>query len=283
MLIGIDDSGSFANEHTGLFAAVYIRPRKIIKIEKLFLEWENSLPEATKDNGEVKGRLLDEAQLADFATRVMSNNGIFQIKHHVFAIPIEGQSAENVAYQREKNVKQLQVAVEDYRKQGSAFYAIAESYSKMAAWLKKRSMKTILKMELLSNTIYGSINDSILFSVLKGFDRELGQLSISIDKAFVNKEENMPYWRDMLRMAIWDLTYNGKGIIHLKNWNSHHPFIKRFYKFPKSRSSLAVFTDDIRKCINFYDSREHFEIRIADIVANTYFRHYVMGEELSGY
>lgn len=280
MIVGIDDSGSFKDEDMGLFAAVYIRPKKYEKLKKIFESWENDLPDKCKKDGEVKGWLLSDEQLAHFAENILLNNNVHGTKHHVFATPLVDFNIETIEYQRKRNVGQLLEGAEQYRKDGKKYYEIAQFYEDMSKWLSKRSLKTLLKIELLASTIFGSINDSIIWSVNKGFDRELGQLTIRMDKGFIEKPIHMNYWLDTMRTALWHLSYHGGGFIHLDTWTSNHPYVKRFNKFPKSRENLAVFTNEIRNCMNFYDSKEYLEIRMADIIASSYFRHYVKKEKL---
>ena len=280
MYVGIDDSGSFENEKLGLFAAVYVRPKKRSKLEKLFLDWETELPESCKKNGEVKGFLLNDQQLCEFAEHLLHNNSVYPIYHHVFATPTKGFNVTTLRAQRDTNVKQMIAEVENYHKKSKKFENMAIFYAKMAKWFKKRSNKSLLKLELLGFTIVKSINDSIMWSVVRKFDKELAELTIKIDNSFIGKTENMDFWRDMMRMMVWNMTYSVTPIIHLDSWKHSHPFLKRFYKYPKSKGRLGVFTREIRKCMNFYDSKGHFEIRIADIIANSYFRHFVLGEKL---
>ena len=279
MIIGIDDSGSFEKEELGMFAAVYIRPKKRDKLERIFLDWESSLPDSCKDKGEVKGRLLSPEQVRDFADRILRKNNIYPIKFHVFATPTRGFNVKMIIGQRDKNIRQYEAAIADYRKDGEEYENIANEYTKLVQWLRKRSIKTLLKIELLGNTIFKAINDSITWSAVKDFDRELGKLDIKIDKAFIDKPEHMTYWLDIMRNMVWNLSYHGGGIIHLNTWNSHHPFIKRFNADPKSRSRLSRATPEFKKSWNFYDSKDHFEIRLEDIVANAYFRRFVLNEE----
>lgn len=279
MIIGIDDSGSFENEELGMFAAAYIRPKKHNKLERLYLDWENSLTDDCKDNGEVKGRLLNPQQIRDFAEKILLNNNTYPIRFHVFATPTGGFNVEMIKGQRDKNIRQYEKAIADYHKLGEEYDNIANEYTDLIRWLKKRSIKTLLKIELLGSTIFGSINDSIKWSVVRRFDRELGELDIKIDKAFVNKPEHMTYWLDVMRNIIWHLSYHGGGIIHVTTWNSHHPFMKRFHADPKSQSRLTTATTELKKAMNFYDSKDHFEIRLADIIANAYFRRFILKEE----
>lgn len=76
MIVGIDDSGNFDTDPMSFYAAIFIRLRRYLKIQKVFLECEAQLPETVKENGEVKGKLLSESQIIEFAYKILINNEI---------------------------------------------------------------------------------------------------------------------------------------------------------------------------------------------------------------
>lgn len=281
MIIGIDDSGNFQNDKMSFYAAAFIRPKKYEKIKKVFLKWEAGLPESAKSNGEVKGHLLTDTQLADFADRILTNNGHGAIKAQAFGIEINKQNTASLEAQRTLNLKQIREQTKKvYRDEGPEYTQIATFYEQMAAWLQSKSIKTLYKLQLLSIAIVKSLNLAIITSSLRGFDKELGKLEINIDQGITGRPSVEQYWKDIMRTAFWNLTSTIEPIIHLTEWRSNHPFIKRFYKYPESPESMSVFTQEIRGVFNFFDSEVRYEIRIADIVANAYFRKYVLDEEL---
>lgn len=280
MIIGIDDSGNFESDSKSLYAAIFIRPKKYDKIVEVFSSWESDLPAIAKENGEVKGRLLSSDQLAEFTDRVLINNGYGAIKLGVFMIDIDEHNSSSLIGQRELNLGQIKAGVDKhYRGKGDEYREIAHQYSQMAAWLNAKSVKTLYKIELLGITIVKSLNLSILTSVYKGYDKELGKLTMSIDEGIVGRKSVEMYWRDLLRNQFWNLTSTVEPIIHLTTWRANHPFVKRFDQYPGSTESLSQFNrTEIDKVFNFYDSKDKPEVRIADIVASTYFRFFVQGE-----
>jgi hypothetical protein len=279
MIIGIDDSGDFDDDRLGFFVAVFIRPKKHRKIGQIFQEWEATLPPDTKDkNGEVKGYKLSNSQLLDFAETILQNN-IYGIRFRAFAISTLPEVKQNAIGQRDRNVKQYEKAIQDYRKQGTEYYQIAAQYTDLKKWLSKRSTKTLLKIELLGITIIDSLNWAIIYSTKRNFSRELADLQFKIDKAFIGKPENLPFWKDIVRTQLWHFSYTEQGIIHIANWNSHHPFVKKFYD-KKSDRTKGIFTPAFKQSIDFYDSSDNFEVRIADIIASAIFRRDVKGENL---
>lgn len=281
MIIGIDDSGNFESDSKSLYAAIFIRPKKYDKIVEVFSSWESDLPAIAKENGEVKGRLLSSDQLAEFTDRVLINNGYGAIKLGVFMIDIDEHNSSSLIGQRELNLGQIKAGVDKhYRGKGDEYREIAHQYSQMAAWLNAKSVKTLYKIELLGITIVKSLNLSILTSVYKGYDKELGKLTMSIDEGIVGRKSVEMYWRDLLRNQFWNLTSTVEPIIHLTTWRANHPFVKRFDQYPGSTESLSQFNrTEIDKVFNFYDSKDKPEVRIADIVASTYFRFFVQRED----
>lgn len=281
MIIGIDDSGNFDSDDISFYAAVLIRPKCFLKIQQVFLTWEAQLPETTKENGEVKGRLLSKEQLAEFADKILINNGYGMIKAQAFGIEVDDANTASLEAQRTLNVAQMrQQAKEVYRDQGKEYTQIASFYEQMSNWLESKSLKTLYKIELLGIAIVKSFNLAIITSTLRGFDKELGRLEINIDQGITGRPSVERYWKDTMRTIFWNLTSSIEPIVHITEWRSNHPFIKRFYKYPKNTESMSVFTSEIRDVFNFFDSKERIEIRIADIVANAYFRKYSKKEQL---
>jgi len=280
MIIGIDDSGDYDSAPVGLYAAILIRPKKQAKIEQHFLKWEGKLPSSVKKNGEVKGHLLSNDQLISFCEEVI-RNPFFGIKFLVVGIETDKLSKSSLDYQRDINLEQIAQGVAGYRKQGEEFLAIANEYEEMAKWLKKKSYKTLMKIDLLGFALFKALNEAIKQSVVRNFSRELADLQFKIDKGFIGKDEHLMYWKDIVRGQMWHLSYHGGGIIHIKQWNSHHPFLKKFYPDPSSKTEKSIVKPAFRDSINFYDSSESYEIRIADIIASTFFRHFINNEKLS--
>lgn len=280
MIIGIDDSGNFETDSRSLYAAVFIRPKRYNRIIEVFSSWEESLPASVREGGEVKGRLLSSDQLAEFTDRVLINNGYGAIKLGAFMIDIDEHNSSSLIGQRELNLGQIKAGVDKhYRGKGGEYKEIAHQYSQMAAWLNAKSVKTLYKIQLLGITIVKSFNLAILTSVDKGYDKELGRLTMSIDEGIVGRKSVEMYWRDLLRNQFWNLTSTVDPIIYLTTWRANHPFVKRFDQYPGSTEALSQFNrTEIDKVFNFYDSKDKPEVRIADIVASTYFRFFVQGE-----
>lgn len=281
MIIGIDDSGNFESDSKSLYAAIFIRPKKYDKIVKVFTSWEEGLPTSVKEDGEVKGRLLSKDQLVEFSDKVLINNGCGAIKLGVFMIDIDKHNSSSLIGQRQLNLTQIKEGVDEhYRGKGDEYKEITHQYNQMSTWLNAKSIKTLYKIQLLGITIVKSFNLAILISVNKGYDKELGSLTMSIDEGIVGRKSVEMYWRDLLRNQFWNLTSTVEPMIYLTTWRANHPFVKRFDQYPGSTEALSQFNrSEIDKVFNFYDSKDKPEIRIADIVASTYFRFFVQDEK----
>lgn len=282
MIVGIDDSGNFGDDPLSFYAAVFIRPRRYARIKEKFLLWENQVPDSAKENGEVKGKLLSEDQLIEFADIILTNNGYGAIKAQVFGIEINKTNTDALLNQRSRNVAQMREQSEEtYRAKGREFNQIASFYEQMADWLESKSLKTLFKIELLGIGIVKALNLAIISSTLRGFDKELGKLEINIDQGITGRASVDNYWRDTMRMIIWNITSSIEPIIHISEWRPNHPFIKRFYRYPEDQESLVMLTKEMRNLSQFYDSKDRYEIRIADIVASAYYRKYVKKEAIN--
>lgn len=281
MIIGIDDSGDFTKDDWSLYASIFIRPKRYQKIKKKFEEWEEKLPESVKENGEVKGKLLSEAQLIDFADKILMNNGYGAIKVQVFGIQINESNTKALKNQQKLNVDQMRTqAKEVYRNKGKKYNQIASFYEQMADWLGSKSPKTLFKLELLGITIVKSLNLAIMTSTNRNFDKELGMLEINIDEGITGRKSVDRYFKDTMRTIFWNLTSQVEPLIMISEWRPNHPFLKKFIKYPESRHRIGSFKHSIRNVFQFHDSKQKYEIRIADIVASAYFRWYVKKEPL---
>ena len=258
------------------YAAVFIRPKKYDRIVKKFLEWEESLPDSVRKDGEVKGYLLNSAQLGYFSENILRDNGYGAVKLAVFGIEINEANKNTLLHEREHNLTQIKDGTDSYyRDRGKEYTTIRVQYDQMRSWLVSKRVKTLYKIKLLGIGIVKSFNLAIISSSLRGFDKELGRLIINIDKGIVDKSSSEMYWRELMRNTFWSLTSTTEPIIQLTHWKSNHPYIKRFLKYPQSTESLSEMNRaEIEKVFNFEDSKDKPEIRMADIVASSFFRYY---------
>lgn len=280
MIIGIDDSGDFNTDSISFYAAVFIRPKKYNRIIDKFLEWESSLPSDVRKNGEVKGYLLNNNQLEFFADKILKDNGYGTVKLAVFGIEINESNTNTLIHERKHILKQIKDGTDKYyRNEGKEFTVIRVQYDQMRDWFLKKQIKTLYKIKLLGVSIVKSFNLATIDSVHRNFDRELGRLTVSIDKGVIGKESSRMYWDELLRSDFWSLSSTVEPMIHSKHWKPNHPYIKRFMVYPNATESLVeVNRAEINKVFSFEDSKDKPEIRMADIVASSFFRYYGKNE-----
>ena len=275
MYIGIDETGDFKLDMLNFFISVFIRYKYLTKIESVFTTWEKSLPNNFKNsNGEVKGSLLSEEILEDFINNIIFNK-YYEIRYCCYGVSTHQASWDHVNLQRKMTTEQLEVAVEKYKEQGKQYYKVANQYNNMLGWYKKLSNQNILKIAVLGSAVLDSLYHAICYSAIHKFDNELNCLEFKIDKDFIDKGAKTRNWKEILRNQLWN---SRQGITILKEWDKSHPFLKTFIKDIKD--NRVYLNNEFKKRINFYNSRFHWEIRIADIVA-TINRRYIVSKKCS--
>lgn len=104
-------------------------------------------------------------------------------------------------------------------------------------------------------------------------DKELGMLEINIDSTIIGRASTQQYWEKILRDDFWNRSHTGEAFIQFDDWKPSHPFMRRFVATPLGTGETE-FTEELQKCWGFADSKDKFEIRIADIVSNILYRYY---------
>jgi hypothetical protein len=116
-----------------------------------------------------------------------------------------------------------------------------------------------------------SLNQSIVESVVGGFDRELGELRWSIDLGFL-KDRSTSFWKELLRSGLIQVSQR-EPIIQITDWPSDHPFLVQFVS--EGRGKYTKLKPEFRKRIDFYDSSESIDIQMADIIAGIMRKKYI--------
>jgi hypothetical protein len=133
-----------------------------------------------------------------------------------------------------------------------------------AKWLGKRSAREYLKMTCLKHCLHDSLKNAMMRFIGSYKTNELINIQYKIDHDFLN-DENI-YWSEYLRRSIQYMS-NQRPFPILDTWTDKNPFLKKYsIVMPNGENGInlnAIFKDNI----NFLDSNEHPEIRIADIVA----------------
>lgn len=275
MIIGIDETGNFDStsnlRHLFIAALLESESGKLALKRDQFTKWESNLPANFKTaHGEVKGSLLKAEQLQQFLQQVVFQLPIVRTSI-VSVMPAKATSALiDKHYQME--LKQVEYSNQIYKTRGSKKYNInfLENY---VNWLRKRSLRDYLKMHCLKHLLKDSFNNAIIHAALQDRTEELLDISFKVDRDFLT-EENI-FWEHYSKTSIENYTKDSPFIL-IDTWDENHPFTKKY-----------IFNHNGRSCVNiraayqnlrFLDSKDHFEIRIADIMGIIYNRFYNRGE-----
>jgi len=275
MIIGIDETGNFdaTLNLRHLFIAAFIESEngKLAVKRDQFTKWENNLSTNFKTaDGEVKGSLLKGEQLLQFLQQVVFQIPIVRTSI-VSVMPAKTTSALiDKHYQME--LKQVEYSNLIYKTRGSKKYNLnfLENY---VHWLRKRSLRDYLKMHCLKHLLKDSFNNAIIHAALQDRVEELLDISFKVDRDFLT-EENI-FWEHYSKTSIENYTKDSPFIV-IDTWDENHPFTQKYIFQHKGKSCVNIRT--AYKNLKFLDSKDHFEIRIADIMGIIYNRFYNRGE-----
>lgn len=261
MIIALDESGTFNinSEKTNLFVAAQILSEsgKLEIKRKQFENWENSIPDELKDkNGEVKGQLLGKVELKNFLKNVVYEKP--EVKFSIVSIIPKNNSKIVVEKHHCSQIEQLIYSKELF-KEGNSTKKNINFFDQFAKWLSKRNESQFLKMLCLKNCVYESFYNGFVFGIISNDNEELLNLKFKIDNDFISNEND--YWKAYL-LKFLEENSKRKHIPILDTWEKNHPVIKKYLENGKFNLNIP-FKDNLE----FLESKDNFEIRIADIAA----------------
>lgn len=261
MIIALDESGTFNinSDKTNLFVAAQILSEngKLRIKKKQFENWENSIADELKDkNGEVKGQLLGKVELKNFLKNVVYQNP--EVKFSIVSIVPKKNSKIIVEKHHRSQTEQLIYSKELFKK-GNSKKKNINFLDQFGKWLNKRNESQFLKMLCLKNCVYESFYNGFVFGIISNDNEELLNLKFKIDNDFISNEN--VYWKAYL-LKFLEENSKRKYIPILDTWEINHPVIKKYIKNGKFNLNIP-FKDNLA----FLDSKDNFEIRIADIAA----------------
>jgi hypothetical protein len=275
MIIGIDESGNFdeSSNLRHLFVAAFIESKngKLEIKKQQFLNWEKRLPKETKNqHGEVKGNNLNQQQLLEFLGTVVIQPPF--VRTACVSIVPNKNPVHIIEKHRKSEIKQIEYSHTLSSNLGTKKRNLnfLESYVK---WLKKRSNRDYLKMLCLKNLLKNSFHNIIIHCIMNDRIEESLDVYYKIDKDFLT-EENI-FWEHYSRRSIQNYTQKNPWPV-LDTWDSEHPFIKKYMYEADGRSVINI--NLIYKNLNFLDSKENIEIRIADVIGIILNRYYNKNE-----
>ena len=285
MIIGIDEVGDFAvnsNDFNYFIVAQIDQDNNGVEIKKKqFNDWLKTIPEKKKnENGEVKGKDLDDNELLDFSEQVIASEPLVRTKQ-IRIVPREN-SVETVSLYKEIEISRLEFAIQYYIKNDQK--EIANQLQKLIYWYKNRNYQQYLKILLLNYTIGVTIEEtigtSILLSMLPGRSNvNLLEIKLKIDRDFINGPQPRIFWGEILRNSIRN--YSQKHPLPLLDeWKeTGHPFLEKYLNKDGKISLKSILKDNC----HFLHSHEHFEIQLADITGNIIHRYQNKGRSHEAY
>ncbi|MFD1163135.1 MULTISPECIES: hypothetical protein [Hwangdonia] len=261
MIIAIDESGSFNKDSNdlNLFVAAHILSENgQLEIKrKQFENWENGIAEKFIDkNGEVKGQLLGKVELRDFLKNVVLQKP--EVGFSIVSIIPKNNNSEVINKHHRSQIVQL-----DYSKElfieNNAIKKNVNFFDQFTKWLNKRNESQFLKMLCLKNCIYESFYNGFVFGIITELNDELINLKFKIDNDFISNDNK--YWKGYLLKFLEEHSKR-KLIPILDTWTDNHPVIQKYVK--NGRFNLNI---PFKENLDFFDSKDNFEIRIADIAA----------------
>lgn len=270
MITGIDEVGDFslASDTLHYFVAVHIdqnQNRYAIK-QSQFKLWEDNIPSGIRENGEVKGRLLTDDQAQSFYEQVVMVEPKLLISS-VGTIPSENTLAA-IAKHVEIEAAAIEKVVRYHTEQGNPS---ARTYEQLRIWHKKfaRSPAMYLKLKCLEHLIKISVPYILEYAQLtcfqdQGDDHNLRSASFKIDKDYVRAPNVMTFWREHLRQSLMH-TGGPLTVPFLPFWTREESPLHKYY--PLVGSEGVNLKELFQQRIEFVDSKNHWEARIADVLA----------------
>jgi len=272
MVVGIDESGDFApgSELLSFFVATkLVQHGDSLQVkEHQFREWLSRVPqEKLGANGEVKGSNLSDAELIDFAQRVICAEPAVRITYVQFR-PSDNPEALMKSFKAQE-VATLESTAADARNDGKE--QLAKQYEQMAIWYRnarkmhyQHYIKLVMLRGLITTCFRQIIGVSILLEQLGDDDAHANLLNIEfkIDRDFVRGREPEIFWKELLRNSFINAS---DAIPLLEGWQeTGHPFLDKY----RHRSGGGLdFADVFKNHCAFYESHNSFEVQIADISA----------------
>lgn len=261
MVIAIDETGSFnyqkdkALRHA--FVAVFIQTRdNALEIKRAqFEKWEATIgQDKCEKSGEVKGSALSTKDLQNFLLQVMLPPPTVRFS----CVSIVPEKLELKLLNKHKDFEVL--LTNQTLKSGNHFSRKATNFiTNMGRWLNNRNEIEFTKMFCLKHCLMNSLSHAFIHSVASDIEMEFLDLEFKIDRDFIN-DENI-YWKEYFLKSIEQYS-RVKPFPILDTWDENHPIVKKYIINGKGINLRTAFEEQLA----FLSSKEHFEIRIADIV-----------------
>jgi hypothetical protein len=269
MIIAIDETGTFNYyndkklRHMFVSALIQSSGEKLEIKRRQFEKWEATIGQNNRaKSGEVKGSSLSTKDLQNFLLHVMLPPPTIRFS----CVSIIPEMIEIDLLNKHKNFEVL-LANQALKSQTYLSKKEANFIKSLGLWLNKRNEIEYTKMFCLKHSLMNSLSHAFIHSVTSNIEMEFLDLEFKIDQDFINNENI--YWKEYSLKSIAEYSHT-KPFPILDTWDENHPIVKKYIINGKGINLRTVFKDQLA----FLDSKENFEIRIADIVGiilNRYF------------
>lgn len=270
MITGVDEVGNFGLGSSDLnyFVGVHIdqnQGRLAIK-QSQFRLWEDGVPDKHRENGEVKGSLLSDDLLLSFHEQVLASDPKVLVSA-VGTIPSQNTKAA-VAKHVGNEIDALVRVQQHHNERGNPS---AHTYYRMLGWYKNLASRPdmFLKLKCLEELMRISIPYVFGYAQLQCFldggdERNLEHLAYKIDKDYIRARDPMIFWREHLRQSLMH-TRGPVEVPMLPFWTRDNAPLHRYYPLIGTQgvNLRSLFMDRLA----FFDSKDHWEVRMADIFA----------------
>lgn len=278
MVTGIDETGDFRlnSNEISFFVGIHIDQNldKFTVKEKQFNEWETSIPDVNRSkSGEVKGRLLTDNQLEEFYQEVM-----MKPPQCHFSV-VEYLPSDNSEHLLEKHkrwfIGQIEAVMEDYKNSNRPNWA--KRYNEIKAWSKNLSYQEMIKMKCLHNLLAMSFNQAFTYGQLAFLhdkdESNLKGMAFKVDKDFVKGPNVRKFWDEHFHQFWKTLPIEYQPIIFLSE-NLIKTVIEKYFKI---EGDLLMISKSFNENTTFVDSKDSYEVRLADIFGTILHRHHNRG------
>jgi hypothetical protein len=278
MITGIDETGDFRldSNEISFFVGIHLDQNldKLTIKEKQFEEWEVLIPEANRsETGEVKGRLLTDFQLEEFYKNVMIKSPRCHFSVVEF-LPTHN-SIETLGKHKKWITQQIEEVMEEYKRTNRPRWA--KRYNEILGWTKNLSYQEIIKMKCLQHLLAISFNQSFIYSQIAYLhDKDtlnLKELSFRIDKDFVRSPNVRKFWDEHFHQFLKTVPKDLQPLL-LSNPKDIINIIGEHFKIENGQ---LIVTRSFNENTTFVDSKDSFEVRMADIFGTILHRHHNKG------
>lgn len=263
MRLFFDDSGDFAiplgsDDKVSLWMGIGIPETCIERIQKKYLAWED-ITKTRLNVQEPKGCMLDETARSQLFREIEDESdlliqpGIVDLQIQKKYMPIDMPSVmRSLGIDASKRMKD------------KASRNILETHGRRLGNLSKEQL---LKFMVLSFCIVETLRHCILFRSHDAFRECWNDVVIVIDQSSqANNSREELVFKESIRWALHNITKrNPFGLIEGIH-DKDHPFIKKY------DSEKGIRGEELFQNMSFENSNRSWELRLADIIANTMFK-----------